>query len=220
MSSKRQIVKRIVGLMFVTTRKYDQRLRAEAAAETRRRILDAVYERLREAPSEPVKVDRVAGMAGVARSTIYLIFGSRAGLFGALGADLLQRGGFEGVLRAAAHPDALEGLRRGIRAGVLMFAAHRDVLRALFSMALLDADAIGGAVQQMEEGRASGVAYRARRLAGQGILRPDVTVDQAADLLWVLGSFDSFDLLYTGRGLSVDDVAETLVTTAERSLCR
>jgi hypothetical protein len=101
-----------------------------------------------------------------------------------------------------------------------MFATHRDVLRALFSMALLDADAVGGAIQRMEEGRADGAVYRARRLAEQGILRSDVTVDEAADLLWVLTSFDSFDLLYTGRALPVDKVTKTLITTAERSLCR
>jgi len=204
----------------VATRKYEQRLRAEAAEETRRHILDAVYERLRAAPSEPVSLDKVARKARVARSTVYLIFGSRAGLFDALGADLLERGGFERLLRAAEHPDAREGLRGGIREGVLIDAAHRDVLRVLHSMSLLDTDAVGGAVQRMEQGRAGGMAYVAKRLADQGILRADVTVDEAADLLWLLTSFDSFDLLYTGRALSVDEVARTLVTTAERSLCR
>ena len=63
----------------MSPRKYEQRVRAEAADETRRRILDAVYERLRAAPSEPVALDRVARRAGVARSTVYLIFGSRGG---------------------------------------------------------------------------------------------------------------------------------------------
>jgi AcrR family transcriptional regulator len=204
----------------VATRRYEQRLRAEAAQETRRRILDAVYERLRAAPSEPVSVDRVARMASVSRSTVYLVFGSRAGLFDALGADLLHRGGFESVLRTAAHSDAREGLRGGIRSVVVMYAAHRDVLRALHSMAQLNADAVGGAVQRMEHGRAGGMAYHAQRLAEQAVLRADVTVDEATDLLWVLTSFDSFDLLYAGRALSVDKVAKTLVTTAERSLCR
>jgi AcrR family transcriptional regulator len=204
----------------VTTRKYEQRLRAEAAEHNRCRILCAAYGRLREAPSEPLSVDRVARMAGVARSTIYLVFGSRAGLFCALGADLLHRGGFERMLRAAAHPDAREGMRGGIRGGVAMFAAHRDVLRALYSMAQLDAEAVGGAVRNMEAGRADGMARVARRLAEQAALRPDVTVDKAAHLLWVLTSFDSFDLLYAGRSLPVEDVADILVTTAERSLCR
>lgn len=42
-----------------------------------------------------------------------------------------------------------------------------------------------------------------------GLLRvvAGVTAGQAADLLWLLTSFDSFDLLYTGRALPVDEVA-------------
>jgi AcrR family transcriptional regulator len=204
----------------MTPRRYEQRIRAETAEETRRRILDAVYERLREAPAEPVSVDRVARMAGVARSTVYLIFGSRGGLFDALGADLLQRGGFDRLMEAVAHPDAREGLRGGIRGGVAMYAAHRDALRVLFSMAQLDADAVGGAVQRMEEGRAGGMAYLAKRLADQGVLRQDIRAEEAAELLWVLTSFDSFDLLYTGRTLSVEEVADRLVDSAERGLLR
>jgi AcrR family transcriptional regulator len=204
----------------VATRKYEQRLRAEGAEETRRRILDALSERLCEAPSEPVNLEEVARMAGVVRPTIYAVFGSRAGLFSALGADLFARGGFEDMLRASAHPDAVEALRGGMRGVVRMFAAHRDVLRVLYSMAQLDADAVGGAIQLMEEGRARGALYRAQRLAEQKALRPDVTVAEAADLLWVLTSFESFDALYTGRGLSPDNITERLVTAAERSLCK
>jgi hypothetical protein len=62
-----------------------------------------------------------------------------------------------------------------------------------------------------------GVPDQERAVAEQGELRADVTVEQAADLLWLLTSFDQ---LFTGRGMSADQVAETLVSTAERSLCR
>ena len=205
----------------MATRKYEQRLRADAAEQTRKRILEAVYEQLRRAPSEPVSVEQVARMAEVARSTVYLIFGSRAGLFDALSTDLWwHRAGFQQVVDAVAHPDAREHLREGIAAGVRVFAAHRDVFRALFSMAQLDSDAVGGAIAKIEEDRAGGMAHLARRLAEQEVLRPDVTVGEAADVLWLLASFDSFDQLYTARKLAVDDVARTLITTAERTLCR
>ena len=204
----------------MNTRKYKQQLRAESAEETRRRILDAVCQRLCEAPAETVSIDQVARMARVSRSTVYQVFGSRAGLFGALGADLLERGGFDRILQAVSHPDAREALRGGIRGVTGVYAAHRDVLRALNSMAQLDADAVGGAVQKMDEGRAGGMAVRARRLFEQGILRAGVTVDTATDLLFLLTSFDSFDLLYTGRGLPASTAAELLITAAERSLCR
>jgi hypothetical protein len=88
---------------------------------------------------------------------------------------------------AASHPDAREALRGGIRGVARMYAAHRDVLRALNSMAQLDGHAVGG------------MAAQARRLADQGILRADVTVDATTDLLCLLTSFDSFDLLHIGR---------------------
>lgn len=204
----------------MATRKYEQRLRAEEAEQTRRRILDALRERLRQAPAEPVSLDQIARTARVSRSTVYLVFGSRAGLFCALSADIADCGGFAAVLDAAAHPDAIESLDAGIRAIVAMYASQRDILRAIHSMAQLDAEAVGGSVQKLDQGRAIGMASRARQLAEQGALRPDITEAQAAHLLWLLTSFDAFDVLYTGRSLPAGQVAATLITAAERTLCR
>jgi AcrR family transcriptional regulator len=202
----------------VATRRYEQRLRAHAAQETRRRILDAVYEQLREAPAQPVSVDSIARTAGVARSTVYVIFGSRAGLFDAFAADLLERGGFRRVLDAVADPDPRVHLREGITGGVHTFAAHRDVTRALVSMAALDPEAVGGAMQRSEQRRAKGMMRLARRLSTHDLLRDGLTAKAAADRLWVLTSFDAFDLLYTGRRLPADEVARVLVDSAQRGV--
>jgi AcrR family transcriptional regulator len=202
----------------MATRRYEQRLRAQTAEETRRRVLDAVYAQLREAPAQPVSVDKIAHTAGVARSTVYVIFGSRAGLFDAFAADLLERGGFRRVLDAVADPDPRVHLRGGISGGVHTFAAHRDVFRALVSMAELDPSAVGGAMQRSEQRRAKGMMRLARRLARHGLLREGLSAKKAADRLWVLTSFDAFDLLSNGRGLSADDVACVLVDMAELSV--
>jgi hypothetical protein len=98
------------------------------------------------------------------------------------------------------------------------FAAHRDVFRALVSMAELDPDAVGGAMQRSEQRRAKGMMSLARRLARAGALRQGLTAKQAADRLWVLTSFDAFDLLYSGRGRSARAVARVLVDMAGRSV--
>ena len=200
-------------------RKYEQRLRAETSEATRRRILDALEQRLREAPTEPVSVDEIARRAAVARTTVYLVFGSRAGMFDALATELWNRAGLAELTEAVAHPDAREHLRGGMRAGVAIFAALRDVAVALFSMSALDPDSVGGAIVRLEERRWGGMQYLAGRLGEQGLLRADVTVDEAADVLWMLASFASFDALYTGRGMSADEVARVLTATAERTLC-
>lgn len=204
----------------MSTRKYDQRLRAEQAAETRRRILDALADRLREAPTEPVNLDAVAKQAKVARSTIYVVFDSKAGLLDAFARDLWERTGLAELTEAVAAEDPREHLRRGIDASCRMYAADLELYRVLFAMSQLDPGSVGGAIQTKEEGRSGGMKHLARRLAKGKILRQGVTEKQAADLLWMLTSFEAFELLHTGRGLSVKDVIAILVETAERSLCR
>jgi AcrR family transcriptional regulator len=200
----------------MATRKYDQRLRADAAEQTRRRILDAVYQRLREEPAEPVSVERIAAMAQVSRSTVYLVFGSRAGLFDALGDDLRRRGGFDRAVDGTDDPDVRRSLLDSIRAAVPIFAEHRPVLRALYSMAALDPQAVGGVVERMGSDRAAGLTWYAERLADQGVLRPGITAAEAAHLLWAVTGFEFFDQLYTGRDLPADEVADLMVAAAER----
>jgi AcrR family transcriptional regulator len=204
----------------VPTRKYNQQLRAEAAEETRRRILDAVSQRLREAPTEPLSLDQVARLAKVARSTIYVVFGSRAGLFDAFAEDLWARTGIADLTRAVGSGDARTHLRDGLLAASRMYARDRDIYRVLHSMAQLDPESVGGAVEKMNQERRGGMAFLATHLAEDGLLRADVSVADAVDVLWMLCSFDAFDLLYTGRGLSADAAATWLATAAERTLCR
>ena len=202
----------------MSPRPYRQLLRAEAADETRRRILDALYDRLREAPAEPISVDEVARRASVARSTVYLAFGSRSGLFDALTERLLRGAGYQRIIEAVQHPDARETLRGGLAGGVEMYAAHHDVLRILNAMAKLDPAGVGQALARSERERTGGMAKLARRLAEQGALRPEATAEHAAHVIWVLASFEAYDLLATGRGLASDEIVDILVATAECAL--
>jgi AcrR family transcriptional regulator len=205
-------------LQLVVTRRYEQRERAEAAERTRRRILDVVTEHLRRSPGEPISVEQIAERADVARSTVYAIFGSRAGLFDAVAADVLERDAYHRLLEAKFEPDAREHLRTGFRSAAEMLAADRDVVRALFSMAPLDPDGVGAAVGRREEQRARGMRRLARRLREQNLLAPGVSAADAEHILWVLTSFEAFDLLHIGRGLSPKAAARRLIETAERAL--
>jgi AcrR family transcriptional regulator len=201
------------------TRAYEQKARAEAAAETRKRILDAVIGRLRAAPAQRISVDAIAKDAGVARSTVYLVFGSRAGLFDAVAEEVYDRAGYSRLLEAVRVPDPRDTLRGGITAGVHMFAAYRDVFRALYSMEELEPAATGEAIGRVEAQRAEGMMWLARRLSRHKQLKPGIKIKDAAHVLWIAASFEAFDLLYTGRDLSADETARVLVENAERSIC-
>ena len=202
----------------MSKRRYQQSARADAAAETRRQILDTLYERLREAPLEPVSVDQIARHARVSRSTIYLVFGSRSGLYDALTDRLIQGAGYDQIGEAARHPDARETLRGGLEGGVRMYAAHHEVLRVLYATGKLDPDGAGRAIARGEQKRSDSMGWVAGRLHEQGHLRPDVSPADAAHTIWLLASFDAYDLLASGRGLRPEDVARILRETAERAL--
>jgi AcrR family transcriptional regulator len=200
-------------------RQYVQRARAEAADATRRRILDAARASLERGPLGALKVDEVARAAGVSRSTVYVLYGSRAGLFDALARHLRDVSGFDKLLVAFRKRDALEAMRSAQRAAVEMYARLPDLARALFTLSAIDPDAVA-AVSAIEDGRRPGQASIARRLAEQGYLRDGVSVEEATDILTVITSFQAFDELFGGSGLAPDVVAERLIAMAERSVCR
>ncbi|MET8649888.1 TetR/AcrR family transcriptional regulator [Nocardia aurea] len=202
------------------TRRYEQVVRADAAEQTRRRILDAVGEQLRAAPTEPVSLEKVARAAKVSRSTIYVDFGSRAGLFDTFVMDLYERTGLRELSAAVAADDPREHLREALAAAGRMKSRDLDIYRVLHAMDRIDPSSAAEAVRAMEEDRRGGVTHLANRLASAGLLREDVSVDWAVDVLWTLSSFESLDLLVTGRGLTVEEATERLVTTAERTLYR
>ena len=199
-------------------RPYEQRLRADAAEQNRQRILDTLYERLREAPADPVSVDEIARRARVSRSTIYLVFGSRSGLFDALTDRLIQGAGYDRIAEAVRHPDPRETLRGGLEGGVQMYAAHHDVLRVLYATGKLDPDGAGRAIARSEGKRFESMGWLADRLHEQNHLRADVTPDRAAHVIWLLASFDAYDLLASGRGLDAEAVIDILTLTARDAL--
>src|SRR5690242_6319290 len=188
-------------------RRYQQRARAEEAARTRMRIIEAVFERLRR--KQPVAVDEIAQDAEVARSTVYAIFGSRAGLFDAVGRELAERSGYAGLVAAKYEPDVRDQVRAGLKAACEMFAANRDIYRALRSVARLEG---------LDDERANAMRRIARLMKEQGVLREDLSVSDAEHILWMLSSFESFDELYTNRGLSTSRTIKLLTATVENSL--
>jgi AcrR family transcriptional regulator len=200
-------------------RQYVQRARAEGAEATRQRILDAARASLERGPLGALRVDEVARVAGVSRSTVYLLYGSRSGLFDALARHLRDVTGFDELIAAFRKPDALDAMRSAQRAAVRMYARLPNLARALFTLSAIDPDAVA-AIAAIEDGRRPGQASIARRLSEQGYLRDGVSVEEATDILTVITSFQAFDELFGGSGLPADVVADRLIAMAERSICR
>jgi AcrR family transcriptional regulator len=199
-------------------RPYRQRLRAESSALTRQRIIEAARQVLTTQPFHGFNISEVADQARVVRSTIYTVFGSREGLLRAVTQDMTERGGWKRMREAFRDPDAWQSIRRNLEEGTRMIASEHSVALAITVLAAVDPDAAVVAAE-MDEVRLRGVHSLARRLGEQGYLRPELSQEEAVDILWVLTSWNTFNQLYGGRELDQPAVADRLVTTARLTLC-
>jgi AcrR family transcriptional regulator len=200
-------------------RKYVQRARAEAAAETRRRIVESARSVLLASPVPTLEIADVAEIARVARSTIYTAFGSRPGLIEAVMEDSLTRAGFGRLVELFGLEDAVEALDRGLAQGCQMYAEEHQVLRRLLLLAELDPDSAAPYARQ-QRGRSAGMRALARRLHEQGKLRAGTSIEEAAAVLWVMTGFDTFDQLYSGWGLDATSCGSRIVAMARAALLK
>ena len=200
-------------------RSYTQKARAESAAETRRRIIEVTRELLARAPLENVSLPAIATGADVARSTVYTIFGSREGLMVAVAEDLLERGGFARIGQALRGPDVVRAFEISMDVAMELYSQEEPVGQALLSLAAVDRDAQSAAAR-LNLGRAQGMRRLAERMREQDVLRDDVTVEEAADVLWVITSFETYAQFRRGRGLTPQQVGERLLAMTRRTLYR
>ncbi len=192
------------------TRSYHQHKRAQQADRTRQRIIEAARSVLMEAPFVAINLETVATRAGVARSTIYTIFGSRLGLFEALAQDFRGRGGFQTIQAAFTLPDARDILRQSFRAAVQLYMNEGRLWRALQLQAMIDPDA-ATLTSRENHNRIGGMHYLAQLLQQQGYVRADVTVTEVGQILSVLSDFVVYDQLTMTMGLTADQLLADLL---------
>src|SRR5947199_1863340 len=176
----------------MSPRPYRLGQRQVAADETRSRILNAAREQLETETS--FSIDAVARRADVARMTVYYQFGSRRGLLEALFDDLAARGGIPQLPSAFQEPDTTVALDRLIEIFAHFWSSARVVHRRLRAIAVLDPELLQ-ALADRNELRRRGLRVILSRLATRAESQP---IDTPVDLLFVLSSFESFDMLAGG----------------------
>jgi len=193
--------------------------RAEAADATRARVIEAARAAILDGPAHMVSMGDVARRANIARSTLYASYGSHAGLIGAVLADAGLRGGFVRLLELINLPDAADGIQRFLPEVARMFGADYELTRRIQLLAELDPE-VKQALAVAARAKADGMLYQAGRLAEQGRLRPGVTVEDAARLLYLLSDFGMYDALRTTWALDADEIGHLMVAIASRHLFR
>jgi AcrR family transcriptional regulator len=166
-----------------------------------------------------LNVGDVAARAVVARSTVYATFGSKSGLVSALIDDTLERAGFGRLIELAGLSDPVEAIDRSLEQSCHMLEAELATFRRLSLLAKLDPEA-ALSLEDTDRGRLSAAQSLARRLHRAQKLKDGVREEEAASILWLVTSFPTFDELYTGWGLDVEQVAKRLQAIVHGTLLR
>ena len=180
--------------------------RGEQARATRRRIVDAASALFIENGYPPTTLDQIAARAGVAVQTVYFHFGNKRTVLkeavdvAAVGDDepvaLLDRPWLEKI---RAEPDPHRVIALWVHTSRTIFARIAPIMRVVRDAAAGDPDM---AEQWATNERQRDTAYRllAQLFADRDALQPDISVDEATDIIFALMSIELYLLLTTTRG--------------------
>jgi AcrR family transcriptional regulator len=173
-------------------RPYNSTLRDEQARATRRAIVQAAAELFVQRGYGATTIDAIAAKAGVGRKTVFTSAGSKAHAL-KLAIDWAIAGDDEPVpiadrphIRAAmAEPDARRFLTTVARTLFSITSRSAPLVAAAEAVAGADPD-VKELTDDIRRQRRTGMGSIAALLADRGALRPDLTVDEAADVMTVL----------------------------------
>jgi AcrR family transcriptional regulator len=187
-------------------RSYDASSRQEQARQNRDRIIDAAEHRFLRDGYVATTINAIATEAGVSADTIYKAFGGKPGLVRAIRARALEG---EGPVPAEQRSDEAQMResdgRRVIETwGTLTAEVAPRVVPILLLMRDVATTEPDGKtlLDEMDADRLRRMTDNARRLRAAGHLRADVTLAQAADIMWTYSAPELYELLVLRRNWS------------------
>jgi AcrR family transcriptional regulator len=205
------------------SRPYRSPRRAESAASTRAAILEASRALFLERGYVPTTVSQIARRAGVNVDTLYAVIGPKPDLLRAVVESALsgesnavpaeERSYVRQIRAATSATDKIDIYARAL---VAMAPRTAPVFAALKAAALVDASC-AALHREISERRAANMRLFAADLRATNALRPDLSDDDVADVVWSMNSTDYYLLLVRDRGWS-DERFERHLSDAWRRL--
>ncbi|HMO79737.1 MAG TPA: TetR/AcrR family transcriptional regulator [Pyrinomonadaceae bacterium] len=165
------------------------------ALDTRKKILEATVRLLLEGNGEGVRMEDIAGAAGISRQAVYLHFPSRGEL----------------MIASVRYLDSVYGLDEEVKrlreaqTGVEILGAFIEfwgnyvpkiygAAKALSKLRDKDEAAAAAWKDRMDSVR-SGCRRTIETIEHDGLLSPEWTVDEAVDLMWTMLSIENWERL-------------------------
>jgi AcrR family transcriptional regulator len=185
-------------------RRYDTSGRRERARQTRGQIVSVAESLFLTNGYAATTVAAIAAAARVSVETIYKGFGGKPGLVRAI----VERGlAGEGPVPAEQRSDHIRGTEPDPRRILAAWGAFTTEISprvapilALARDAATSDPEIAALLDEISAARLERMTVNARGLLAAGHLRPGITVEQAADILWTYSSPELYGLLVIRRG--------------------
>lgn len=208
----------------VKTRRYRSPTRAAQAARTRRQILRSARELFLAQGYAATTMAQIAEHAGVAVDTVYAAVGTKPALLRLLletaisGTDeAVPAERRDYVTRIRAADGAREKLSIYATALVEILPRLAPLEQVLDEAARQDPD-LAALHSEIHQRRASNMLRLAEGLAQTGQLRPTVSVQEAADVIWATNAATFYSLLMSRPGWTPDRYGTWLADTWTRIL--
>jgi AcrR family transcriptional regulator len=192
-------------------REYDSTSRKIAASVTRQTILEAAREMFVDKGYAATTMPAIAQAAGVALDTVYATAGKKPALFRLLietaisGTDTAVPPEDREYVRAIrAETDAVKKLQIYAAALRRIQQQFAPLFRVLQGAAPLDPE-LAALWHSISERRAANMRIFAADVAATGRLRPNLSVEKAADIIWSMNSPELYLLLVEDRGWSPEE---------------
>lgn len=218
--SRRSAAQTSPGKRSRPKRQYDSSARKAAAEQTQQRVLDAAQQAFSRSGIDAVTIAEIAEAAEVSGSSVYALFGSKAGLLRALMTRAIFNTDYERVsarLRATADP--CEALRLTAAVARSIYEGEEKEMHVLrgatsFSLELKKLEAEFEARRyELQLGRLQLLFQRRRQ-------RPGLTLERARDVLWMLTSRDAYRMLVVEKKWSPAEYEKWLASLLVRELAR
>ena len=180
-------------------RPYHSLKRQHQAEDTRRRILEAARELLTSKGYARTTVEAIAELAKVSPKTVSAVIGSKTAIL----AELVNPDAFDTHIQPLL--EQLRISREPVQRIELVVLIVRRVYESLVKefellrTAGVVAPELAELAQQIEARRRQRQTYLIADLREHGVLRQDLSVEEAVDVLWSLTSYDLYHLLVTER---------------------
>lgn len=170
--------------------------------KTRRALLDATLELLEDPATAEVGMAEIGARAGYSRQAVYRHFGSRGGLLKEALADIDERAGAErAVARVLSAEDGVAVLDAFIFWWAGYVRGFAGVARSVYAGRVND-PALATAWEDRMEALLGVCQAVVKRCAEEDLLRPELTLPVAAEMLWAMLSIPLWDQLTGDRGWS------------------